>query len=417
MVDSRQIALEAIRKKLVGKKLSYQEYYAIIYEIAHGGIGNVITAYFAAVGFTQGFTNQELYYLTKAMVETGEKLNFKGIVADKHSVGGISGHRTTPILVPIIAASGLKIPKTSSRAITSPAGTADVMEVLAKVSFSPKEIEGIVKKVGGCMVWGGTVHLAPAEDELIEVGRAISFESYDKVVAAVMAKKIAAGATHLVIDIPYGEDTKIKSKADADLIEKKFLYISKRFGIKVVVEKTAINWPIGNGIGPVLEARDCLRVLQQKENRPLDLEERSLRLAGSLLELCGKKRESAKKLLVSGRAFEKMKEIIAAQEGNPDVDSEELKPGRVRGKVQSPQGGIIKKIENRNIARLCRILGTPRDKKAGIYLKKKIGEMVNVGGVLFYLYSSDKMRLEKAKAELKKGPQIYKIKDIRCSRK
>lgn len=410
MVDLRQIALEAIRKKLIGKRLSYQEYYAIINEIAHGDIGDVVTAYFAAAGFTQGFSNDELYYLTKAMVETGEKLSFKGIVADKHSVGGVPGYRTTLIVVPIIAAAGLKIPKTSSRAITSPAGTADVMDVLAKVSFSPKEIKEMVKKVGGCMVWGGTIHLAPADDEIIEVERAISFESYDKVVASVMAKKIAVGATHLVIDVPYGEDTKIKSKADADFIEKRFLYIAGRFGIKIIVEKAVVNWPIGNGIGPALEARDCLRVLQQKENRPLDLEKKALRLAGLLLELCGKERQLAKKLLVNGRAFAKMKEIIALQEGNPNIDSEELKPGKREDKIKSTKSGRVKKVENRNIARLCRILGTPRDKRAGIYLKKRIGEEIDKGEVLFYLYSSDKIRLEKAKEGLKKDPQIYKIK-------
>ena len=224
MVDRRQIALEAIRKKLVGKKLSYQEYYAIIEQIAHGDIGDIITTYFAAAGFTKGFTNKELYYLTRAMVETGEKLNFRGIVADKHSVGGVPGYRTTLIVVPIVAAAGLKIPKTSSRAITSPAGTADVMEVLAQVSYSPEEIKEIVNKVGGCMVWGGTIHLAPADDEIIEVERAISFESYEKIVASVMAKKIAAGATHLVIDLPYGEGAKVKSKADADLIERKDVF-------------------------------------------------------------------------------------------------------------------------------------------------------------------------------------------------
>ena len=204
MTNSRQIALEAIRKKLIGKKLTYQEYYQIINQIVHGDIGPIITTYFAAAGFTKNFTHQELYYLTKAMVETGDKLKFSGIVADKHSVGGVPGYRTTPVVVPIIAAAGLKMPKTSSRGITSPAGTADVMEVLTKVVFSPQKIKKMVEKVGACIVWGGTIHLAPADNELIEVGRALSFESYDKVVASVMAKKAAAGATHLVIDIPYG---------------------------------------------------------------------------------------------------------------------------------------------------------------------------------------------------------------------
>jgi len=409
MVDLKQAALEAIRKKLVGKRLSYKEYYAIIDQIARGGIGDVVTAYFAAVGFTRGFTREELYYLTKAMVETGEKLSFKGVVADKHSVGGVPGYRTTLIIVPIIAAAGFKIPKTSSRAITSPAGTADVMEVLADVSFSLKRIKTIVKKVGGCMIWGGTVHLAPADDEIIEVERAISFESYDKIIASVLAKKIAVGATHLVIDIPYGKDNKVKNKTDADLLEKKFIYIARRFDIKVVVEKALINWPLGNGIGPVLEARDCLRVLQQKNNRSVDLEARALHLAGSLLELCGQRRNLARQLLVNGQAFKKMREIIAIQGGNSNIDSEELKPARMESKLQSAESGRVKRIENRNIVRLCRLLGTPKDKKAGIYLQKKPGEKVKKGENLFFMYSSDKMRLERAKEKLQKGLRVYKI--------
>ncbi len=226
-----------------------------------------------------------------------------------------------------------------------------------------------------------------------------------------MAKKVAVGATHLVIDLPYGEDTKVKSRTDAGFIEKKFVYIAHKFGIKMVVEKAPINWPIGNGIGPVLEARDCLRVLQQEKNRPLDLEKRALQLAGSLLELCGQKRQLARKLLVGGQAFKKMKEIIVAQRGNPNVDSEDLKPGKMEDEIKSAKKGKIKAIKNRNVSHLCRILGTPRDKKAGIYLRKKIGERVRKGEVLFSFYSSDKMRLDKAKGELQKGLQIYKIKD------
>ena len=408
MMTSRQVALEAIRRKLVGKKLSYREYYAIINEMVHGGLDDVAMAHFAAVGFNQRFNNKELYYLTKAMIETGDKLKFSGIVADKHSVGGIPGYRTTLVIVPIVAAAGLKIPKTSTRAITSPAGTADVMEVLAKVDFSPEAIKKMVEKVGGCIVWGGAMYLAPADSKIIKMGRSLAFESYDKIVASVMAKKIAAGVTHLVVDVPYGRKAKIKSLKYALLIEKKIKFLAKKFGLKVVVEKAALDWPIGHGVGSVLEARDCLRVLQQKENRSMDLETRALELAGSLLQLCGKKRELAKELLVSGKAFEKMREIIFAQKGR-FVDSEELRPGEMAVAIKSGKIGLIKEIVNRNIVQLCRVLGAPKDKKAGMYLRKRIGEEVKKGEALFSFYSSDKIKLGKAKRELKKGLEIYKI--------
>jgi len=410
MVNNQELALEAIRKKLVGKRLSYREYYAIIDNIVHGEINDVLIAYFIAAGFAKKLPLKELYYLTQAMVDTGEKLKFSGIVADKHCIGGIPGYRTTLIVVPIIAAAGLKIPKTSSRAITSPAGTADVMETLAKVSFSPQQIKQIISQVGGCMVWGGSVHLAPADDKIIRVEKVISFESYDKVVASIMAKKIAVGATHLVIDLPYGRETKVRTLRSAFSLERKLKYIAQKFKIKMKIERLLVNGPIGRGIGPVLEARECLRILQQKENRSLDLETRALKLAGSLLELCGQKKEKARELLINGQAFKKMKEIIAAQGGNPNIDSEDLEPGEIKEEVKSDKSGWIKKIENKAIIFLCRLLGTPEDKKAGLYLEKQIGEKVEKGEDLFYLYSSDKMRLLKAKEELKKGLEVFKIK-------
>ncbi|MEK7092050.1 MAG: thymidine phosphorylase, partial [Patescibacteria group bacterium] len=199
------LALNAIRKKLVGKTLSYKEIYAVMDEISKKKLGGVLTAYFAASGYSKGFSDEELYFLTKAMVETGEQLHFAGIVADKHSIGGIPGTRTTLIIVPIIAAAGFTIPKSSSRAITTPGGTADDMEVLCGVEFTKHQILEIVKKTNGCIVWGGSFNIAPADDLIIQVEEPLLFESYDKIVVSIMAKKIAFGSNHVVIDIPYGE--------------------------------------------------------------------------------------------------------------------------------------------------------------------------------------------------------------------
>src|SRR3972149_5129435 len=234
--DQKQFAIEAIKKKLVGKALSYNEIFAIMDQIAKERLGPVLTTYFAAAGFAGGFSDEELYSLTHAMVATGPRLHFNGIVADKHSTGGVAGTRTTMILVPIVAAAGIKIPKNSSRAITSPAGTADTMEVLAKVTFSPREIEDLVNKTGGCIVWGGHLGLAPADDIIIEVEKPLAFESFDKVIVSIMAKKVASGATHLVLDIPVGHTMKIQHEKDAEHIARKFSYLAGRFNIKVAVD-------------------------------------------------------------------------------------------------------------------------------------------------------------------------------------
>ena len=336
-IDKKQAAIEAIKKKLTGKQLSYDEIFSIMDEIANQRLGPVLTAYFAAAGFREGFSDEELYHLTRAMVATGPVLHFKGIVADKHSTGGVAGTRTTMIVVPIVAAAGFQIPKTSSRAITSPAGTADTMEVLAPVTFTPKKIEQLVAKVGGCIVWGGHLGLAPADDVLIQVEQPLAFESFDKIIVSIMAKKIASGATHLVLDIPVGPTMKIQHFRDAELIAKKFTFLAKRFGIKVVVDASEIRQNAGRGIGPTLEARDVLQVLEQHKDRPLALEEKAIRLAGKLLDICyddtpGYKRmigeEVAREMLLSGKAHTKMKEIIDAQGGNPDVISRDLKPAK-----------------------------------------------------------------------------------------
>ena len=267
--DEQMTAIKAIQKKLLGKRLLYKEVYAIMDEIAQERLTDVLTTYFVASSFREGYSPQELYYFTRAMVETGNQLKFKGIVADKHSVGGIAGTRTTMIIVPIVAAAGFIIPKISSRAITSPAGTADVMGSIAKVEFAPKEIETIVKKVGGCIAWNGKLGIAPADDIIIRVEEPLAFESFDKIIISVMAKKVATGATHLALDLPYGKTAKIRHFADAESVAKKLERLARQFKIKTVVDINEMLEPAGRGIGPILEARDVLWVLEQDKDRPL----------------------------------------------------------------------------------------------------------------------------------------------------
>lgn len=416
----KQLALEAIRKKLVGKKLSYKEIYAIMDEISEGRFGDILTTYFAASGYSKGFTNKELYYLTKAMVETGERLHFRGIVADKHSIGGVPGTRTTFIVVPIIASAGFKIPKSSSRAITTPDGTADDMEVLAPVVLSKKKIYKVVKKTNGCIVWGGSVSIAPADDVIIQVEKPLLFESFDKVIVSIMAKKIAFSSNHVVIDLPYGEMVKVHSLRDAQILKDKFIYIAKRFGIKIKVLIHKTDQPAGRGIGPVLEVRDALKVLQQKNNRPLDLEIRSIDLAGNLLELCledspkhlktyvkknyGNCFGWATEILRSGRAFLKMQQIIKAQGGNPDIDSEGLRPGKYTFSIKATNNISIKNWNSKNITFIAKLLGAPTHKGAGIYLDKKIGEKIIKDDTICTLYSENVYNLREAKDSLTNFP-------------
>jgi AMP phosphorylase len=411
-MDEQTLALDAIRKKLVGKQLNYKEIFAIMDEIAKEKLGSVLTTYFAASGYSKGFSDKELYFLTKAMVETGEKLQFEGIVADKHSIGGVPGTRTTMIVVPIIASAGFTIPKSSSRAITTPGGTADDMEVLCPVTFTKEQIYEIVHKTNGCIVWGGSFSIAPADDVLIKVEAPLLFESYDKIIVSILAKKIAFGSNHVVIDLPYGKDVKVHRESDAQVLADKFTKIAHEFGMKIKVLSHHVGEPAGRGIGPVLETREALRVLEQGEERPLDLEERALSLAGELLELCladshkhlrdtvyeqyKTGRGWAEAILRSGQAHEKMLEIIKAQGGSGHIESKDLHPGNHTHSIKATKGGKVKAINSKNATLLAKILGAPVVKKAGLYLDKKAGETVEKGDSLFTLYTENAHSLKEA---------------------
>ncbi len=419
-MDEQTLALDAIRKKLVGKKLNYKEVYAIMDQISKKRLGDILTTYFAASGYSKGFTNEELYFLTKAMVETGEKLKFSGIVADKHSIGGIPGTRTTMIVVPIIASAGFTIPKSSSRAITTPSGTADDMEVLAEVEFSKQKIYDIVKKTNGCIVCGGSFNIAPADDLIIQVEEPLLFESFDKILVSIMAKKIAFGSNHVVIDLPYGTLVKVHRLKDVEMIKQKFEYLAKRFNIKMRVLIHRTDEPAGRGIGPALETREAIRVLQQKPNHPQDLEVRAINLAGNLLDLCledssqtlqndVKKKYGngigwATQILCSGLAWKKMQEIIKAQGGNPNIDSERISVGKHTHNVLAKRNGTIITVQSKNATIIAKILGAPKEKGSGIYLHKKLKETVKKGDILYTLYSNSLYNLKEAKDSLESFP-------------
>jgi AMP phosphorylase len=408
-------AIKAIQKKLLGKKLSYREIYEIMDEIAHKRLSDVLTTYFVASSFREGFSPEELFYLTKAMVETGTRLKFNGIVADKHSSGGVAGTRTTLIVVPIIAAAGFTIPKISSRAITTPAGTADVMEVLAQVEFKPAEAQKIVETVGGCIMWNGTLGLAPADDIIIRVEEPLMFEPFDKLIVSIMAKKAAVSTTHLILDIPVGKTMKIRHFTDGEKVAEKFKALGKRFGMKVIADINETLEPAGRGVGPFLEARDALAVLEQTPDRPLKLEAKALRLAGKLLNICyedaGIKKDGedeARKILADKLALKKFHEIVKAQHGDNTVSSATMKTKAHKTEVKAPKTGKIKEINNYNLNAVAKVLGAPTDKYGGIYLYRKLDEIVEKNDPLMEFYSTDKFKLKEAEVTVQNFP-IYEI--------
>ena len=397
-----------IRKKLNGATLTKKELEYLISEIVHNNLTESEIAFFTAAEKLNGMKMEEIINLTRAMVKTGVRLKFKDkYVADKHCIGGIAGNRTTPIVVAICAAVGLILPKTSSRAITSASGTADVMGTISNVELSIKEIKRVIKKTGACLAWGGSLGLAPSDDKIIRVERLLNLDIEPQLLASIMSKKIAAGAKYILIDIPYGEGAKVKSLVAAKKLAKKFEILGKRFGLKLKVVYTNGSEPIGNGIGPVLEMLDVIEVL--RNNGPEDLKEKSLYLSTELIKLCGIKnaKEKAEKALSSGKALKKFKEIINAQNKEKSFDKKVkmLKLGKYEKIIKAKRSGRIISISNKGINALCRILGTPETISAGVYLHKHTGEIKKREPILT-MYSESKSKIKDALKFLKEFKPI-----------
>lgn len=392
---------QLIKRKIAGERLSKEDFKTLIKDISKNNLTEVEVAYFVASEKLKGMSSEEIYYLTKAMADTGEKLKFKTkIVADKHCIGGIAGNRTTPIVVAICASAGLLIPKNSSRAITSASGTADVIETISNVNFNTKQIKKIVQKTSACLVWGGSLGLAPSDDEIIHVEKVIKLDVEPQLIASIMAKKIAAGSNHLLIDIPYGNSAKIKTKSEARKLAKKFQKLAKKFQIKLKVLLTNGEKPIGKGVGPILEMLDILSVLKNEQSCPQDLKNKSLLLTIKLMKLCKIKnaKKLAKEILESGRAYEKFKHIINTQ-NNQKIDSDDfekriskLKLAKYLKEIKSPKNGKIIELNNKKINDLARVLGTPQTKSAGVYLHKGL-EKVKKGEKILTIYSESKDKL------------------------
>lgn len=396
---SRPKSIKAINKKLLGKALSYDEIKSIIIDISNNKIGNIEITYFVASGFANPFSATELFYMTKAMAETGDRINLRASAVDKHCIGGVPANRTTMIVVPIIASLGLYIPKTSSRAITAPSGTADTMEVLAPVSLTLDRIKEVVRKTHGCIAWGGALNMAPADDKIIKVEKPLSLETYDKMIVSIMAKHVAVGADYLLIDIPYGPTAKVHDIKTAQKIAKQFIAIGKKFKIKVRPIITKGNQPIGAGIGPALEARDVLRVLQQHDLRPRDLEKKSAILAGEILELkkyCrrGMGKKIAMEQIKNGQAWKKMNQIIVAQGGKKNLKADEVALGALRYEIHAKSNGKVITIDNKAIKEISVNLGAPREKLAGIHMHCQIGDKIFKGQKLYTLYAQTENRLK-----------------------
>ncbi|RMX15141.1 thymidine phosphorylase family protein [Legionella jordanis] len=381
-------SLSYILAKIYGKELDDYQLKTIVNDVLTGQLSDLQISAFLAASAAGRLTNTEICYLTRVMIESGEQLHWPSpLVVDKHCVGGLPGNRTTLIVVPIVAAFGLMIPKTSSRAITSPAGTADTMETLAPVGLSSAAMREVVSKEGGCIVWGGAMTLSPADDLLIRVERALNLDSEGQMVASILSKKVATGATHAVMDIPIGPTAKVRNIHMALLIKRSLEEVGRKLGLSIQTVFTDGSQPVGYGIGPTLEARDVLAVLRGDPSAPQDLRERALRLAGAALQFSpevqpGLGESIARKILDSGQAYKKFQAICEAQGG-----MRELQLASHIHTVEAQYPGKVQTINNRVIAQIAKLAGAPKSKSAGVDLHVKTGETIEKGQPLYSIHS------------------------------
>lgn len=381
-------SLQYLRAKVYGGRLDYPKMRALIDDVAHSRLSEIHLASFVTACAGGRLDIDETTALTRAMIDVGERIDWAvSPVMDKHCIGGLPGNRTTLLVVPIVAACGVIMPKTSSRAITSPAGTADTMETLAPVDLDVTAMKRVVEREGGCIAWGGSMQISPADDVLIRVERPLNLDSEGQLVASILSKKAAVGSQRVLIDMPMGPTAKVRSPEAALALSRSLVAVGAALGLQVRTVQTDGTQPVGSGIGPALEARDVMAVLQRQPHAPQDLRERAILLAGLVLEMAGKAGEGegmtlARQVLDDGRALAKFLAICEAQGGlrvPPQAPHTHVVPAHA--------GGVVQGIDNRRIARAAKLAGAPRDAAAGAQLHVHVGDRVETGQPLFTLHA------------------------------
>lgn len=390
-----------LSRKIQGFALDHAGYRDVIGDIVSGRFADQEVADFL-VAVSENLTDDETVDLARARAGYSASIGWDAdMVVDKHSMGGIPGSRITMVVIPIVAAYGMTIPKTSSRAITSPAGTADAMEVLARVDLDPDDVQRVVRETGGCIAWNGRLNHSRVDEVMNVITRPLRLNSLKWSVASILSKKLAAGATHCIIDVPLGPTAKVRTAKDAKELRALFLHVGQALGLALDVRLTDGRAPIGNGIGPALEARDVMAVLRGDADAPADLRAKALEFAAAILCFDPAMSPSeapikVRELLDSGAAYETMQRMIAAQGPPPDhVDI-----GTHTVTISADEDGTIDFIDCFALSGIARAAGAPVDKGAGIDLFARPGEKVAAGAPLYRVHARTEDGLDAARTRI-----------------
>ncbi|MGC9209481.1 MAG: AMP phosphorylase [Nitrososphaeria archaeon] len=400
-----------IREKLLGRRLTQEMIEAILDGISRNRISELDVLTLVMSSYYNGLDDDEIANITRSMVNYGNTLDFGGRVVDKHSVGGVPGNKVSLLIVPIISNTELLIPKTSSRAITSPSGTADTMSVLANVELEPDEIIRVVKKTHGCIVWNDSLGVAPADNLIIKVERPLRIDPEGLMIASILSKKLALGVKQMVLDIPFGRGTKVIDEKVGKELAERFERIGSLLNIQVVSALTYGSQPVGHAVGPALEAKEALEALITPSKAATSLINKSAALAGLLLESSGLVNkhagyDAAMRYITNGKAYSKLREIIGEQGGNPNVRPDDLPIGGYTYDVTSNVDGYVTDVDNTLINQIAITLGAPYDKGAGLLLFKKENSKVRKGEKVMRLYAESENKLDDALRLLEKMSPI-----------
>jgi len=405
--------VKIINRKVEGRILSEEEICTLFKELEGKKVNQSLRSAFLASVEMNGLSKKEILSVINSIYDLGSKMEFKNkLVVDKHSIGGVPGNRVSLIVVPIIASLGLAIPKTSTSAITSPAGTIDVMNIFSETKFSLDEVKDIVDKENGCIVDSDNLNIASSMDEIIEVQKVLDMDPFPLLIASILSRKKAMGVKHLLIDIPTGDFAKVKNRPEARGLASEFIYYGKKNGINTNVVITPGHKPIGRGFGPKLEAMDALRILDG-EGHPRDLFYKSLGLCNGILEMVGV-RDAIKKARVvveKGKAMEKFRAIVKAQGGDPKIKISDIQ-FKYTHTVNAERNFLTHGLNNKLIRDACYILGAPRDVNAGVFIHVEPGKSIKKGTKLFSLYSSKESRIDKTLKFLSENNPIVEEKMI-----
>ncbi|WP_133648125.1 phosphonate metabolism protein/1,5-bisphosphokinase (PRPP-forming) PhnN [Paraburkholderia flava] len=320
------------------------------------------------------------------------------IVVDKHSMGGIPGSRITLIVVPIVAAYGLAMPKTSSRAITSAAGTADAMETVARVDLTSGEVRHCVETARACIAWNGKLNHSLIDDRINAFTRPLGLDTNRWSVASILSKKVSAGSTHVMVDLPCGPRAKLKDADEAHALAALFEYVGAGVGLQVKALVTDGSGPVGRGIGPALEVRDIDLVLDDAADAPPDLRDKALTFASHILAWApgvrdvDEGRRIAQTLLASGAARAAFERIVDAQGRH----AQPVRPAARVHDVKAAQGGVVASIDGWQVAGIARQAGAPADAGAGVDLLCRVGQSVAPGDTLYRVHATHAAALDRA---------------------